>query len=122
MPERGLRTRLTHVHAIAGEATEQRRGHLRATGVLHADEEHLGHRLRDRALRLREGGEAVTGETGRETRKVGLHLRGARERGVGLEHDALHGLLVEHAVELAGQVLGGPVQHRVGDSSSGCCD
>jgi DNA-binding transcriptional ArsR family regulator len=38
------------VDAAVGVVVQQRRGHLGSAGVLHAHEQHLGHRLGDRAL------------------------------------------------------------------------
>ena len=50
------------MHAALGVVVEQSGGHLRAPGIVHADEQNLWDVLRGRTLRLRQSREPVGGE------------------------------------------------------------
>ena len=64
---RGFRAGGADVHAVAAQMPEDRRGHLRAAGVLHAHEQHLG----NLGCRMR-------GVTGERVEAIGGELRGRR--------------------------------------------
>ena len=61
--------------APVGVVVEQRRRHLAAAGVLHADEEDLGDLLGERALHLAERAQALAREAMDEQRHEVLEAR-----------------------------------------------
>jgi hypothetical protein len=95
---------------------EQACRHLGAAGIVHADEQHFRGGLHDCFLGLGQCGEPVNGEPQGQPDQVDADLRGAPQRGVGLEDVALDGLGAERADELRGQFIGGSGEDRdVGD-------
>ena len=97
-----LATRGPHVDPPLGVVIEQRGGHLAATGVVDADEEDLGHVLRDLPLDLRERLQPLARETVHEQRHELLEPR-RRKRLEGLDHVALDRLRREGPGELLAQ-------------------
>ena len=105
----GIRAGGERVDAAFGDVTGERGGHLRARGVLGADEQHERRGLGDQAVGLRGGLQALAREALDQDREVG----GDRDRDQPLERvrdDGLDGLAREHAVVLLDQPRGDRAQ------------
>jgi len=101
------------VHPPAAVVGEQGGGHLRAARVVHADEQHLRHRLTGRTRGLGECGEAFGSEPAGEGDQVGVDAGGAPQRGVGLEDDPFDGLLGDDPAVLDREPLRSPGEQRL---------
>ena len=102
------RCRGANVDAPLRAELDQAAAIWRAPGVVHADEQHLGLLLRDRALGLAERLQALAGEAVDEHRHEDVDLRAAEQVGR-LGDVAGDRLLREDARELALERLGGPL-------------
>ena len=102
------------MHPVARKVPEDRGGHLRPTGILHADEQHLG-RFGERLLPGCKGGEPVAGESRGQRGKVPGDARLLGEQVAALAYVPLHRFDAEHAGESVGEVSADALQQRIVD-------
>jgi len=100
------------MHSPCGVPVEQARGHLRAAGVVDADEQHLGYVFADGPVRLRQRSEPVGSEPAHQSGQMRVHPGGSAQRDVGLKDAALDGLPRHHTVVGGGDVAEHDVRHE----------
>jgi hypothetical protein len=108
----GLRARRPHPDPPLREVVRERGGHLRAAGVAHAHEEHLGLGLLDMTLGLRERPQALAGETtAQEPGEVHVAATALLMQLVtALVHEAVDGRARPDPVELLRQIVDGALE------------
>ena len=109
----GLGSGGADVDLAAGQVVGQGGGQLRPAGVVHADEQQLGHLFGDPSLGLGGGDQLLAGEPPDQQGQILRDARGRLQVGAGRGDRSLDGLAGEDTGVLVGQLVHEPVVHLV---------